>query len=328
MSVPPKRFLKAVAVLIVLVCLGGGALAYLRRTPPPLEAQDRWPPGDYERSFVYDGRTRTFLLHIPPGYDGSTPFPLVIGLHGGTGSARQFERSTHMNRAADTLGFLAVYPDGTGPLKTWNAGYCCGFAMQNKVDDVGFIRALIAALSSTLNIDLHRLYATGMSNGAMLAYRLASEASDLFAAVGPVAGSIGGQVNADAPLFMIAPPAEPVSVIAIHGQQDESVLYEGGESRGVFGKGRIDLSVAESIAFWVRHNQCSTMPTVESLYDGNIIRETYPCPQGVEVVLYTIVEGDHSWPGEAPSRLRGTNPNQDIIATDLILEFFASHAKP
>lgn len=328
MSVPPKRFLKWLVVLIVVICLGGGTLAYLRRTPPPLEAQDRWPPGDYERSFAYEGRTRTFLLHIPPGYDGSTPFPLVVGLHGGTGSARQFERSTHMNAAADRLGFIAVYPNGTGILKTWNAGYCCGTAQQEKVDDVGFIRALITALSATLNLDPQRIYATGISNGAMLAYRLASEESDVFAAVAPVAGSIGGHTDAASPLLVIAPPTEPVSILAIHGQQDESVLYEGGESRGVFDKGRIDLSVAEAIAFWVRHNQCSTMPTVESLYDGNIIRETYPCPQGVEVVLYTVVEGDHSWPGEAPSRLRGTNPNQDIIATDLILEFFASHAKP
>ncbi|MBI5959497.1 MAG: prolyl oligopeptidase family serine peptidase [Chloroflexi bacterium] len=296
-------------------------------TPPSLQAQDHWTPGDYERAFEFDGKTRTFRLHIPPGYDGMTAFPLVIGLHGGSGSARQFEDNAEINDKADDLGMIVVYPDGTGGLQTWNSGYCCGRAKAEDVDDVGFIRALIETLQGTLNLDPDRIYAMGMSNGAMMSYRLAAEASDVFAAVGPVAGSIGGQADENSSLWIIPAPSEPVSIISIHGQQDESVLYEGGVSQGKLDAGRVDLSVAESIGFWVEQNGCSSTPQTETTHAGNIIHDVYPCPAGIGVELYTVVDGDHSWPGAERMRLRANDPNQDISATDLILEFFAMHPK-
>jgi polyhydroxybutyrate depolymerase len=250
-----------------------------------------------------------------------------VGLHGGTGNARQFENNSQIDAKADELGMIVVYPDGTGALQTWNAGHCCGRAYQSQVDDVGFIRALVVELQNTLAIDPQRIYATGMSNGAMMAYWLAAETPDVFAAVGPVAGTIGGQADASASLWMPSTPSGPVSIIAIHGRQDESVLYDGGVSRGTFGAGRIDLAVAESIGFWVAQDGCSATPQTEITHDGNITHDVYTCPGGIAVELYSIGDGDHSWPGSEAGRLGRTHPNQDISATDLILDFFAAHPK-
>ncbi|NDJ75441.1 MAG: polyhydroxybutyrate depolymerase [Chloroflexi bacterium] len=306
------------------------ALAFpIAPTPTPAHAQDGTDrqPGDYALSMEYDGLTRTYLLHIPPGYDGSQPYPLVIGLHGGTGTAEQFQRSSGINAAADDLGFIAVFPDGTGRLQTWNAGHCCGLSRRDNVDDVGFIAALIAELSAELNLDPARFYATGMSNGAMMSYRLGAELPDVLAGIGPVAGSIGGQYEAGAPEVVIPAPDEPVSVIAINGMLDEAVRYEGGLSGGVFGGTRVDISVADSIAFWVEHNNCDPDPHTETTAGGNIIRDTYSCPAGVEVVLITIVDGTHSWPGGTRGWIGGPEPNRDISATVEILEFFLAHPK-
>lgn len=314
--------------LVLIVLLAGFVFVRLRR-PPTLQAQRDWEPGTYNLSLDYDGETRTFWLHIPPGYDGTRPRPLVIGLHGGTGSGEQFEDTANMNVKADELGFIAVYPDGTGVLQTWNSGHCCGAARRKDVDDVGFIRALVAALDESLNLDLDRIYATGMSNGAILSHRLGAEASDLFAAIAPVAGTIGGQTDAGAPLDLPPTPAGPVSVLIIHGMQDEAVRYEGGLSGGVFGGERIDLSVAESVDFWLEHNACEPTPETTTTHDGNIIQDVYACaPEGIEVMVYTVVDGGHSWPGGDQPRRRADTPTDDLSATDVILEFFAAHPEP
>ena len=315
--------LVAAAILAVLGMLGPAGDAF--RAQPKAQAQG-FAPGDYEFTLEHDGRMRSYLLHLPPAYDGSRPLPLVLALHGGGGNPHNMAHKTGFNALADREGFIVVYPAGTGRLRdallTWNAGHCCGYALRNNVDDVGFIRALLEELRRSLAVDPARVYVTGHSNGAMMAYRLGAELSEEIAAIGPVAGTIGGRASAGAPLVVIPPPSRPVSVAAIHGFLDENVNYEGGHGARTGGT-REDLSVAESIAFWVEANGCDPEPRRERVDEaGNVIRETYSgCLDGTEVVLYTLLDGGHAWPGSD----RGDRPSPSLSATEALWAFFRGH---
>ena len=291
--------------------------------PPEIRA------GNYNGVLPFEDTDRTFILHIPPHHDGRTALPLVIMLHGGFGSAVNAARDYHWPAQADAEGFYAIFPDGLGTVQTWHATHCCGFALRNNVNDVGFIRALVAGLGDILPIDPQRVFATGMSNGAMLAHRLGADAGDVFAAIAPVAGSVGGQVDAGSPVLMPATPAAPVSVIIFHGTEDQSVLYNGGPSQSPVADGRIDLSVNDAMLFWVAANQTDTTPVTETSASGNIIKDTY-ARQGTsaEVIVYTVVGQGHAWPGGLAPFAGADPPSAEISATDAIWEFFKNHPKP
>jgi polyhydroxybutyrate depolymerase len=279
-------------------------------------------PGDYEETIIAGGKIRNYLLHVPPSYDGKKT-PLVIVLHGGGGNAGSTAEMTGMNIKSDQAGFIAVYPNGTSrisdeKLLTWNAGNCCGYALDNNIDDVGFIRELIGKLERELSIDTARIYATGISNGGMMSYRLACELSDKIAAIAPVAGAMG---MAD------CNPVNPVSVIIFHGTADDHVLYEGGTPRTQLDTHpRVDKPVSYAVDFWVKADGCSPAATKET--KGYIVKEVYSGGRnGTGVVLYTIVGGKHAWPGGKPGWLGGDVPTREISATDLMWDFFVSHPK-
>lgn len=282
---------------------------------------DELKPGDHELALTAGGRERTYLLHLPPVYDGKRSLPLVIVLHGGGGNAEGAVRMTGFGEKADKEGLVVVYPNGSGRLRTrlltWNSGNCCGYAMDKNVDDVGFIRSLIDELVKTRAIDPKRIFVTGMSNGGMMTYRLGCELSDKIAAIAPVAGALNVE-NCQ--------PANPVSVIIFHGTADEHVLYNGGEPiRKVDRHFRVDKSVSYAVSFWVKHNGCSEIP--KRSVKGNIRTEVYGSGKdGAEVVLYTINDGGHAWPG-GESYLLGTEPTREISATDLMWDFFVRHPK-
>ena len=276
-----------------------------------------------EESILWNGRTRFYNIHIPDGYNGITPVPLVIALHGGGGNARSMEEKTGFSNLSDEKGFVIVYPEGTGRFKhrflTWNAGYCCGYALENNIDDVGFIKELIKTLEEKFNIDSNRIYVTGHSNGAMLTYRVGAELSDIVAAIAPVAGSIGGYATNDSELWVIPEPEYPVSVIAIHGRYDSHVPYNGGHGENTSGS-RIDLSVNESISFWVKYNGCNPIPEVEK--NGNITIARYTNGRNnTEVILYTVENGEHWWPGS------DRDPYKELSASEIIWDFFETHPK-
>ena len=180
-------------------------------------------PGTHRRALVHQGRDRSYLVHLPPQADAGATLPVVVNFHGGGGNARGQRDYSRMDQLADEAGFVVVYPEGTGRLDgfllTWNAGSCCGYAADHDIDDVGFIRAVLADLSSVARVDERRVYATGLSNGAMMAYRLAAEAPDLVAAIAPVAGA--------APIEPV-PDMRAVGVLHIHSQDDPRALYAGG----------------------------------------------------------------------------------------------------
>jgi polyhydroxybutyrate depolymerase len=286
-----------------------------------------------ERSINVEGRERSFLLYVPSSSDSAGAIPLVFMLHGGGGNPDIYEGITGFGEKAREEGFILVYPAGTGRLKrllAWNAGHCCAYAMEQNVDDVAFFRAMVAELSDEFGLDPNRIYAAGHSNGAMMAYRLAAEASDIFAAVGIVAGTIGGYPSLDNEELILIPEAEnPVSILHIHGMADENVPYYGGESNGVLSEPRIDVSVAESIGFWLEINQCETEALSQTSADAMVLTEIYDCSAtGTSVELISIVDGGHAWAGgESASRLSDT-PSERVSATDEIWSFFAAHPRP
>jgi polyhydroxybutyrate depolymerase len=113
-------------------------------------------PGDYDETLSSGGRTRTYHVHVPPSYRSTTATPVVLGFHGGGGSAAQFAHQTSLSATADSDGFILVTPDGTGAIPglfTWNAGNCCGYAVRNQVDDVELVRALLDQLGTEFCVD-------------------------------------------------------------------------------------------------------------------------------------------------------------------------------
>src|ERR1700679_3563436 len=176
------------------------------------------------RTITAAGLSRTYVVHVPDGHDQKTPMPVVLALHGATMNGPMMAWFSGLNRKADEAGFIAVYPNGTGNCSsfTWNDGNCCGLAVQNQVDDVAFINALLDDLMGSYHVDTRRIYATGISNGAVMAYRLASELSDPIAAIAPVSGSMGTEIRQ---------LKRPVSVLHFHGTLDEYIPFLGGRGK-------------------------------------------------------------------------------------------------
>ena len=174
--------------------------------------------GDRSGAIKVGGKTREYIVHLPHGYDGRTALALVFVLHGGTQSPESAERMSGMSRKADKENFIVVYPRGTGLLPTWNSGNCCGYAFREKVNDVGFLRALLEKVEHDYSVDPKRIFMTGISNGGMMSYRAACEMADQIAAIAPVEGAQNLNCR----------PSAPVSVLVFHGTADRLVAFDGG----------------------------------------------------------------------------------------------------
>ena len=268
------------------------------------------------------GIMRTYRLHLPAHFDSSRRVPLVIILHGHGESAENFERYTGMSDKADTEGFIVVYPQALGDPSEWHTA----IDGSNQRDDIRFVRDIIDLLSRTYPIDQRRIYAAGHSNGGFMTYRLASALSDRLAAVGVTAGSIG-MVDDRGDTIRVAPPRFPVAVIHFHGGADPSVPYNGGPEDD--GPDNI-VSVRNTVQFWVTADHCPAVRSARKVSaNGNVIVDTYaPCAAGTAVVLYTIVDGAHRWPGDDVPWWTFPGPDiTDVNATDRMWDFFAAHPK-
>lgn len=279
--------------------------------------------GDHSRKLAVDGQDRNYLVHIPPKYDPMKPTPVVLAFHGGGANASNMVAFSGLNKKSDEVGFIVIYPSGTGRLEkvlTFNAGNCCSYAMNNKINDVDFTRKILDDIAKVANIDPKRVFATGMSNGGIMAYLLASELSDRIAAIGPVSGPMG-TVNCK--------PKRPVSVIHFHGTADENAPFQGGKGKGQ--SGTDFYSVEHSINAWVKANGCKSDPIVsmlpEKVKDGtSVVRKTYGSGKdGSEVVLIEIKGGGHTWPGQEPRLKVLGKSTKNISANDLMWEFFEKH---
>ncbi len=285
------------------------------------------PAGTHRLTLSHGGLSRAYLIHVPAGAAG--PLPVVLSLHGGGSHGAAQEHYSGLDRVADREGFLAVYPDGTGRLSrmlTWNAGTCCGTAPLRGVDDVGFIRTLIDDLARRTPIDRTRIYATGMSNGAMMAYRLAAEAPALVAAIASVAGSM---------VLARFHPTLPVSVMHIHSVDDPRALYAGGLGPPFpMTATRVEHPPVEvQLAKWIAHDGCPSTPTIEKALvgrpgtadDGSTATKlSYtPCRIGASVVLWKLTGSGHVWPG-SDTKLEGIlgRPTHLIDANEEAWAFF------
>jgi polyhydroxybutyrate depolymerase len=271
------------------------------------------PLGSSEQQLIVDGVTRDFRVFIPENLPD--PAPLVVMLHGGFGSSQQAEDSYGWDAAATAHGFVAVYPNGRD--RAWNVGGgCCGTSGTNDVDDVAFITAVVAAVTANVSIDENQVFATGISNGGMMAYRLAC-ATSIFAAVGPDSTTLLGE----------CPDPNPVSVIHIHGLADSNVPFDGSEGDG---KVTIDgAPVPDVIAIFAAADGCA--PATETVA-GEVTTSIASCADGRSVELITIAGAGHQWPGSERKPvlegLLGTDsPSTALDATETIWAFFAAHAK-
>ena len=215
----------------------------------------------------------------------------MIVLHGGLGNAEHIEKSSGMNLVADTGPFIVAYPNGTpGRLsimknrRTWNAGDCCGIATRRIINDVKFIQKMIEDIASQYNIDRTRIYVTGMSNGAMMAYRLACEIPELIAAIIPVSGTL---------TFNSCEKGKDVPVMHIHGELDENIPYSGGSGRESV-SGVTHRSIPETVRLMTAPRQ-SRPPKITS-YDNRTIT-SYVSAEGAPFVLVLLKNIGHSWPG-------------------------------
>ena len=284
---------------------------------------------DFSGVLVHSGLRRSYIVHIGAACDLNRPAPLVIVLHGGGGNGAGMVKLTGFNVVSDREGFIVVYPDGID--RHWNDGRGVEWyrAHRQDIDDVGFISALTDELSRKLNIDAKRVYATGISNGGMMSYRLGCELSDRIAAIAAVAASLA--VNK----VKEWSPTRPIPVMIIAGTADPLVPWNGGYIR--YGEriyGTV-LSVPETVEFWVEKNGCPARPVVRRLpdldpTDGTVVRrEVYSgCKGGAEVVLYAVEGGGHTWPGGLqylPERIIGKT-SREFSASEVIWQFFKQHS--
>lgn len=310
-------------VLFLMFTIAAGVDARsFRGQMPRLREGARTAPGDYERWITVGGTPRWYELHVPPRATTGRLLPLVFNFHGGGGSPDGARRSSALDAKADREGFLVVYPAGTGVLPrrllTWNAGGCCAYAMKKNVDDAAFVRAILDELPRFVPLDLDRVYATGFSNGAMLAHRLACELSDRLAAVAPVSGPLA---------LPRCEPEVPVPLMHIHGRDDQNAPYGGG--RGARSLTDTDFrSVADTIALWRKANR--TVDTARVEKRGAVTVETWDGkPDGAPVVLISIDGQGHVWPGGdalLPARMVGRDAGA-LHATDEIWTFFSRYAR-
>ena len=281
------------------------------------------------RRIEVDGRPREYLLHVPRGLASTQAAPLVLVFHGGGGDGAGTERLTGFSALADRERIVVAYPNGVG--RNWNDGRDVpdSAAHRERVDDVGFVAALLDAVGRERAIDPRRVYATGISNGGVFSHYLAAKLSERIAAIAPVVGGIADGLR---PVFA---PRAPVSVLIFQGTADPLVPYGGG---GVMGgrRGRI-ISTDETVRLWVEANGAALQPVVEDLPDTDpqdgcrAKRFTHAGGRaGAEVVLIRLEGGGHTWPGGAqylPQRLIG-RVCRDVDGTAAIWSFFRAHSKP
>lgn len=281
-------------------------------------------PGTHERTLEIAGVKRQYILHVPRSYDSTKPAPLILAYHGAGMGARMMMRYSDLNRKAEEAGFLVVYPNGTGAFPTWNAGGVAAVLNKGKVDDVAFTREILEEVGKLMKVDAKRIYACGLSNGAMMCYRLAAELSDRIAAVAPVAGTMTVDKFE---------PKHPVPVLHIHGTEDTLVPYERAQAKGKNAMFLRFRGVEESVQACVKANGCKEEPEVEKLprKEGDpteVIRKCYRGgKEGAEVILYTINRGGHTWPGSSTRIPFLGNTSRVISANDVMWEFFQKHAR-
>jgi polyhydroxybutyrate depolymerase len=328
--------------------------------PPGTTMESSFEPGKYTRE-VPGWSNRPYDFYIPSQYDSSKKWPAVLVLHGGGGNRINQQQMTCpkgnlqdpacLHNLASREGFIVVYPSGTAnPLlirlgkevRTWNAGggkngysRVSDYAVRQGVDDIGYFNALLDDLEKAASVDKSRIYATGISNGGAMSYRLACQLSNRIAAIAPVAGA--DQFSA----VEQCSPSRPIPIIHFHGLEDRGWPFNGGKSIVADDQTGIMAPVPETIKKWTERNGCAAAPLKGEIPDKagdgtSVMWERYgQCRNGAEVVLYKINGGGHTWPNgweyweDTIFELvkdRFGKITHNISANDLMWEFFKKHS--
>ena len=310
-------------VAIAAVGLGTAFAPLFAGPPQPaIAAQaDRLPGTTILETVEVDGMTRHGLVYVPTTRPANTPAPLVIFLHGAGIDMLYAVNGFGIREEAERAGFVALFPNGTPP-----AMGCCAFndgdprfGEKQPPDDVKFISELLDVVTEKYRIDPDRVYATGMSNGGAMSYRLACELSDRLAAIAPVAAardSSGCTIT------------HPLSVLAIHGTDDPGLPYAGGlNPRNVLAPSQNEMT-----EFWRTFDGCSAQAETRMLTPVVEERAFEGCSGGTAVKLYTVQSGMHCWPGvELPRQFSNLcapgGPHRTFEAAPLIVDFFLAHPR-
>jgi polyhydroxybutyrate depolymerase len=302
--------------------------------------------GAYVFSLTFGGRERDYRLHVPPAAASGRPLPLVLNLHGATQNALLEEITSDMDPSSDKNGYLVAYPDGTristvltpDPVAKqaqygWNAGQCCGLPVTKHINDVGFLLDVIRSVATHTLVDLRRVYVTGISNGGMMAYAMAAEASSRVAAV----SSVSGQVE-----LPTIHPSRAVPTMEFHSLNDPIAKWNGVANK----KPRLRLSVMQGIDQWVKADGCGTRPhdgrTIVGAADSISAGETATpvtyihCRSGSEVALWRFTGSGHVWPGSplnmGPAKnwiLAGVGEGIILVnANEAMWQFFRRYSLP
>jgi polyhydroxybutyrate depolymerase len=248
-----------------------------------------------------DSRDRSYRVYAPAAATRNTAVPLLVVLHGGGGSAARFEQISGFDRLAENAPFIVAYPDaaqpaaGGGRVPSWNAGACCGRAARSGIDDVGFVRALIAAVSGHYRIDPRRVYVAGFSNGGMLAYRVACQLAGVVAAIGVQSATLE---------YTPCRPTQPVSLLHIHGTADDHVPLTGGQ--GAASRAGVAFTPPRQAAATIAGaDGCAKGPrvTADPTLAHASLRAWPHCPNGIGVQFATVSGGTHPWMSSSAARI-------------------------
>lgn len=258
----------------------------------------------------HGGLEREYFLYTPISYTGNEPVPLVLNFHGFTQYADDYIRFADFRSIADTAGFIVVYPQGTlySGLTHWNVGGV--WTVGSRVDDVGFTEALIDYVALEYNIDISRVYATGLSNGGYMSFHLACQLSHKIAAIASVAGSMTSIT------FNNCDPEHSMPILQVHGTKDPLVPYEG----NLFSK-----SIDDVLRYWVNYNNCDTSQiiidiphNINTTNNSSASHYSYNNGDNGSIVKhYKITGGGHDWPG--------ISGNMDFNTCDEIWKFFSMY---
>lgn len=306
MRIRPGRILQAIASCAVLASLA--------------EAQaPQWDTR--EHSISVNGEDRSYLV-FGPDRPTETARPAMIVMHGGLGNAEGVDRLYGMNEIAEREGFIAVYPNGPSignrlmrNRRTWNAGLCCGRAVEEDIDDVSFLSAMIDSLIADQQVDPDRVYASGMSNGAMMTYRLLCELPDAIAAAIPVAGTL---------VLEECEGGEAIPILHIHGADDDNVPVAG----GVGSRALVDIDyrpLAETFAMLADKRDCQSPQVATDEFGAQESR--YDCTRGATIVVKILPGVGHTWPGSNSRPLQRNRYDGEFSASEAAWEFARQYSK-
>ncbi|MGA9716497.1 MAG: PHB depolymerase family esterase [Aeromicrobium sp.] len=295
-AVRPKRWAVALALIlgVVGVVHAGDPSGAVRADPTACTGARLLPTGTTAHAMQHDGQVRSYLLHVPPGYDATQRTSVVAMFHGLGGTPAKILAASGMNSLADREGFIVVAPLARGAISQWDFRTPPGDVRS----DAHFTRALVAEVRSRGCIDGSRIYAAGFSNGSALVLALACDAESPFAAYGAVSGPY------------MAPDcarAKPASIAYFHGMRDKRVPYEGAET--VIGP---MPSVDDTVAQWVAHDRCPAVGATTTAIGALRHLSWRGCADGSAISVHVLRDEGHRWPGS------------QIDASSVMWEFFQS----